>query len=104
MGFDFIVLRKYFYSCAVNKIVSTKLNLSTMRFKAALFYNDSIAFYSVYLLDSNKYKAKLEEYSGQTQPPSLVELQRDGMMWQSDCEDQQLLSELTAAIDFKKFD
>ena len=75
-----------------------------MRFKAALFYNDSIAFYSVYLLDSNKYKARLEEYSGQTQPPSLVELQRNGMMWKSDCEDQQLLSELTAAIDFKKFD
>jgi hypothetical protein len=75
-----------------------------MRFKAALCYNDSIAFYSVYLLDSNTYKAKLDEYSGQTEPPGLVELQKNGMTWQSDCEDQQLLSELTAAIDFKKFE
>jgi hypothetical protein len=74
-----------------------------MRFKAALFYNDSIAFYSVYLLDSNTYKAKLDEYSGQASPPGLVELQRDGVLWQSDCQDQELLSELTAAIDFKKF-
>ena len=75
-----------------------------MRFKAALCYKDSIAFYSVYLLDSNKYKAKLDEYSGLTQPPDLVELQKKGMLWQSDCQDQQLLSELTAAIEFKKFD
>jgi hypothetical protein len=102
--FDFIVLRKYFENSGVNKIVSNKLNLSTMRFKAALFYNNSIAFYSVYLLDGNTYKAKLDEYSGQTQPPNLVELQRNGMLWQSDCEDQQLLTELTAAIEFKKFD
>jgi hypothetical protein len=75
-----------------------------MRFKAALCYNDSIAFYSVYLLDDNTYKAKLDEYSGHAQPPRLVELQKNGMMWQSDCQDQQLLSELTAAIDFKKFE
>ena len=74
-----------------------------MRFKAALCYNDAIAFYSVYLLDSNTYKAKLDEYSGQTQPPDLVELQKNGLMWQSDCQDQELLTELTAAIDFKKF-
>jgi len=31
-----------------------------MRFKAALCYHNSIAFYSVYLLNGNTYKAKLD--------------------------------------------
>lgn len=76
-----------------------------MRFKAALCYHDAIAFYSVYMLEGNTYKAKLEEYSGQTQqPPSLVNLKKNGINWKSDCEDIEIVTELSAAIDFKKFD
>lgn len=75
-----------------------------MRFKAALIYHDSIAFYSVYLIDGNTYKAKLDECSGQTQPPSVVSLQKNNLGWNSDCDDNEIVSELSAAIEFKKFD
>lgn len=75
-----------------------------MRFKAALFYNNSIAFYSVYLIDGNTYKAKLDEYSGQRQPPSVVSLQKNNLGWNSDCDDNEIVTELSAAIEFKKFD
>ena len=75
-----------------------------MRFKAALCYHDAIAFYSIYLLDGNNYKAKLEECSGATQPPDLVNLQKTGVNWKSDCDDTEIVTELSAAIDFKKFD
>jgi hypothetical protein len=75
-----------------------------MRFKAALCYQNSIAFYSIYLLDSNTYKAKLDECHGQLQPPILVNLQKNNLGWKSDCEDNEIVSELSAAIDFKKFD
>jgi hypothetical protein len=72
-----------------------------MKFKTALFYNGSIAFYSVYLLDVNTYKAKLDEYPGLQKPPLLVELYKHGMNWNSDCDDNELIQELTAAIEFK---
>lgn len=75
-----------------------------MRFKAALFYHNSIAFYSVYLLEGNTYKAKLDECSGQPQPPSLVNLQKNSLGWKSDCDDNEIVTELSAAIEFKKFD
>jgi len=75
-----------------------------MRFKAALFYHNSIAFYSVYLLEGNTYKAKLDECSGQFQPPSLVNLQKNSLGWNSDCDDNEIVTELSAAIEFKKFD
>ena len=74
-----------------------------MRFKAALCYHNSIAFYSVYPLSGNTYKAKLDEYGGQTQPPSLVNLQKNTLGWKSDCEDDEIVNELGAAIDFKNF-
>lgn len=75
-----------------------------MRFKAALCYQNSIAFYSIYPLDGNTYKAKLDECSGQTQPPSLVNLQKFTKGWESDCGDIEIVNELAAAIDFKKFE
>lgn len=75
-----------------------------MRFKAALCYQNSIAFYSIYLLDGNTYKAKLDECSGQLQPPGLVNLQKNNLGWKSDCEDNEIVNELGAAIDFKNFD
>lgn len=75
-----------------------------MRFKAALCYQNSIAFYSIYLLDSNSYKAKLDECSGQTQPPTLVNLQKNNLGWKSDCDDNEIVNELGAAIDFKNFE
>ena len=74
-----------------------------MRFKAALCYHNSIAFYSVYPLSGNSYKAKLDECVGQTQPPGLVNLQKNTLGWKSDCEDDEIVNELGAAIDFKNF-
>lgn len=75
-----------------------------MRFKAALCYQNSIAFYSIYPIDTNTYKAKLDECSGHSQPPILINLQKNIKGWNSDCEDIEIVSELGAAIDFKKFD
>jgi len=75
-----------------------------MRFKAALCYQNSIAFYSIYPIDSNTYKAKLDECSGHTQPPTLINLQKNIKGWNSDCQDNEIVNELGAAIDFKKFD
>ena len=74
-----------------------------MRFKAALCYHNSIAFYSIYALNGNTYKAKLDECAGQTQPPGLVNLQKNTLGWKSDCEDIEIVNELGAAIDFKNF-
>ena len=70
-----------------------------MKFKAALFYNGCIAFYSVYLLYDNLYKAKLDEYSGDGAPPELVALNKDGFAWASDCPEREVVKELGAAID-----
>ena len=72
-----------------------------MRFKAALCYHNSIAFYNVYLLNGNTYKAKLDECSGKAKPPSLVNLQKNTLGWKSDCNDNEIVNELGAAIDFK---
>lgn len=70
-----------------------------MKFKAALFYNGSIAFYSVYLLQDNLCKAKLDEYSGQASPPQLIELKKDIVGWTSECHEVDVVKELCAAID-----
>lgn len=75
-----------------------------MKFKAALFYNGNIVFYSVFLLRDNLYKAKLDEYNGAAQPPTLVELKKDHFGWKTDCVDRELVNELTAAIDYKSVD
>ena len=74
-----------------------------MRFKAALCYQNSIAFYSINLNDGNRYKAKMDECSGDSQPPGLINLQKNNQGWKSDCNDNEIVSELGAAIDFKKF-
>lgn len=70
-----------------------------MRFKAALFYDGKIAFYSIYFLNKNFYKAKLDEYSGEATPPPLVELVKEPVGWASDCVEKELVKELGAAID-----
>ena len=70
-----------------------------MKFKAALFYDGKIAFYSIYCLQSNFYKAKLDEYSGSATPPTLVELIKQPAGWRSDCAEPDLVQELGAAID-----
>jgi len=70
-----------------------------MKFKAALFYDGKIAFYSIYLLQTNFYKAKLDEYNGQTTPPQLVELVKEPVGWSSSCPELDLVKELGAAID-----
>lgn len=70
-----------------------------MKFKAALFYHGKIAFYSIYFLKKNSYKAKLDEYTGQAAPPQLVELVKNTVGWSSDCPEHDLVKELGAAID-----
>ena len=73
-----------------------------MNFKAALLYNGGIAFYNVYHLDANFYKAKLEDCSCPMHPPSLIKLYKNNQHWNSDCPDNELVQELTAAIEYKK--
>jgi hypothetical protein len=73
-----------------------------MKFKAALVYSGGIAFYNVYYLDAGVYKAKLDNCSGQHQPPSLIELHKSNYNWSSSCCDQELVKELAAAIEFRK--
>lgn len=70
-----------------------------MRFKAALFYDGKIAFYNVYFLSSNFYKAKLDDYSGESAPPPLIELVRESVGWASSCAEKEVVKELGAAID-----
>lgn len=68
-----------------------------MKFKAALFYHDTLVYYSIYHLGENYFKAKLDTELA-TAPP-LVELHRYNKSWASDCHDLSLVSELGAAID-----
>lgn len=68
-----------------------------MKFKAALFYHNTLVYYSIYHLGENFFKAKLDSELD-TAPP-LVELRRDNRCWASDCSDLTLVSELGAAID-----
>ncbi|MBD0286203.1 MAG: hypothetical protein ICV53_18620 [Flavisolibacter sp.] len=72
-----------------------------MRFKTALFYNGTIVYYNVYTIGHNAYKIKLDSYNGATKPPTLIELHKEGHSWFSSCTDQELIKELSAAIDRK---
>lgn len=72
-----------------------------MKFKTALFYNGAIAYYNVYCISNNGYKIKLDSYSGEQHPPLLIELYRNGRLWNSSCKDQELVKELGAAIEQK---
>lgn len=73
-----------------------------MNFKAALLYNGGIAFYNVYHLYADFYKAKLDECSCNILPPLLIELYKNNQHWKSDCNDKELIQELAAAIEYKK--
>lgn len=68
-----------------------------MKFKAALFYHDTLVYYSIYHLGENFFKAKLDTEIETA--PQLLELRRYNRSWASDCSDLTLVSELGAAID-----
>ncbi|OLY91599.1 hypothetical protein SAMN05444008_103167 [Cnuella takakiae] len=68
-----------------------------MKFKAALFYQDTLVYYSIYHLGENFFKAKLDTEGEPA--PRLLELRRYNRSWASDCGDLQLVSELGAAIE-----
>lgn len=71
-----------------------------MKFKAALFYQDALVFYSIYHVGENFYKAKLDSLSvEQTAPPTLLELRKEDRTWASNCAEFELVRELGAAID-----
>lgn len=70
-----------------------------MKFKAALFYNGCIAYYNIYVIGDNIYKVKLDSYYGDLQPPQLIELNKKGFQWNANCEDYELVKELSAAIE-----
>lgn len=78
----------------------SKKILYPMKFKAALFYQDALVFYSVYHLGNDYYKAKLDgNLHDMGQPPLLLELKRQGMQWRSDCSENEVVREIGAAID-----
>lgn len=68
-----------------------------MKFKAALFYQQTLVYYSIYHLGENFYKAKLD--TELEVAPKVLELRRYNRSWASDCADLMLVSELGAAID-----
>jgi hypothetical protein len=70
-----------------------------VKFKAALFYNESIIFYSVYRVGNDFYKAKLDNYNEKDQPPVLLALYKKENYWKSDCSNNQIVNELGAAIE-----
>ena len=71
-----------------------------MKFKAALFYQDALVYYSIYHVGQNYFKAKLDEYCHHAcGAPQLLELRRESRSWDSDCKDGYLVKELGAAID-----
>ncbi len=71
-----------------------------MKFKAALFYQDTLVYYSIYSLGDNYYKAKLDDlFASRCKAPQLVELHRYSDSWLSDCPETELVKELGAAID-----
>ena len=72
-----------------------------MKFKAALFYHGFIAYYSVYLIGENAYKVKLDAYCGDHLPPQVIELRKNGYQWKANCEEYELVKELSAAIEQK---
>jgi hypothetical protein len=73
-----------------------------VKFKAALFYNESIVFYSVYLVGEDFYKAKLDDCNVDGQPPVLLALYKKENYWNSDCSNSQIVKELGAAIEQQK--
>ena len=73
-----------------------------VKFKAALFYQESIVFYSVYLVGEDYYKAKLDECSVEGQPPVLLTLYKKENYWKSDCSNSLIVNELGAAIEQQK--
>jgi hypothetical protein len=70
-----------------------------VKFKAALFYNESIVFYSVYRVGEDFYKAKLDDCNVDGQPPALLALYKNENYWNSDCSNSQIVKELGAAIE-----
>jgi hypothetical protein len=70
-----------------------------VKFKAALFYKDSILFYSVYRVGQDFYKAKLDDCTVEGQPPVLLTLYKNENYWKSDCSNTQIVKELSAAIE-----
>lgn len=75
-----------------------------MKFKAALFYQNVLVFYSVYHLGNDFFKAKLDADSHKNcNPPMLLELRRQGRDWRSDCAESELVRELGAAIEQRLF-
>lgn len=74
----------------------------SIKFKAALFYNDVIVFYSLYKIGENIFKAKLESTDVAVDPPELLELYKEADEWRSACENQDLIKELGAAIEQQK--
>lgn len=70
-----------------------------MKFKAALFYRDTLVYYSIYHLGECFFKAKLDDMFSTIKAPGLLELHRHNGVWVSDCADIQLVKELGAAID-----
>jgi hypothetical protein len=73
-----------------------------VKFKAALFYKETIVFYSVYRLGEDYYKAKLDECNVEGQPPVLLALYKKENYWNSDCSNSQIVKELGAAIEQQK--
>jgi hypothetical protein len=70
-----------------------------VKFKAALFYKDSIVFYSVYCVGQDFYKAKLDDCNVEGQPPVLLTLYKKENYWKSDCSNSLVVKELSAAIE-----
>ena len=70
-----------------------------MKFKAALFYNGHIVYYNVYVIGDNIYKVKLDTYYDEPAPPQVIELYKNGYIWKANCEDNELVKELGAAIE-----
>ena len=69
-----------------------------MKFKTALFYQGYIAYYSIYLIGKDCYKAKLDSYTGKMPPPALIQVYKESDYWNSDCNDRELIHEIHAAI------
>ncbi|MCU7547908.1 hypothetical protein OCK74_02225 [Chitinophagaceae bacterium LB-8] len=74
-----------------------------VKFKAALFYQESIVFYSVYCVGEDFYKAKLDDCNVEGQPPALLALYKSENYWESDCNNIHIVNELGAAIEQQKY-
>lgn len=70
-----------------------------MKFKAALFYNGHIVYYNIYVIGENTYKVKLDSYYSEPAPPQVIGLYKMGYIWKADCAEDELIKELSAAIE-----